>query len=694
MVAKRAAPATPSYGRRTVVGWAVAGAMTVGAAGCERQPTAQNDSSAPATPSRDISPAPGEHLVGAPLTAIIAATSAFTMDTRGEPLTAYLASGEPAQINLVNTGSGRLVASESLSGGDGQSVSTRALATGAVDRKIYIGLQDGRAYSFDADTHDLVRLPTAPGMKHDSFWNAAALDDGRILFTTYPTARLLAYAPQDDKWRDFGRLGAKNKYSMGVSTVRNIAYVGTGTADPALWQVDTIKGTKRRIPLPAAKKKVKRDFVYDTAVVGVRVFARVDSEQLIYAYDAQKQKWVGEISGAGRGVAASDPEDSAALYWVAAEGELHCREMPSERDRVLAGGESISTLRGHAWQNIKGHGEDASLVTIDVRGDILRWDVRNDEFTRKASAGTPAPLQIRSLGVDAQGIVLAGGYGTSPHFVQLSADGGADAQRALSGQIESFGTSDGDLVIGTYPGAGIHRFRGGLESSSEPEHKWDLEHGQDRPVAIEDLGGSRVAVASVPVYGRTGGALTFIHMDRGIENVMTNISQNRSPLTLARSDGRLYVGTGATGGLGTDRDPGDGTVLMVDTNSGVVEKTTIPIPGDATISSLTFDGEGRLWGWSVDSIFELDPENLQVKRKKRYSRARDNKSYFRGRNLVDVGSQLAGCARGKVFLIDKVDLTREDFARGNNLVLGVNGELYYSRGSEVFRWSFGTESNE
>ncbi|MGP9838277.1 hypothetical protein [Arthrobacter sp. 179] len=620
------------------------------------------------------------------MAAIIAATATFTRDTRGEPLTAYVASGEPAQMSLVNTRSGHLVSSAALNGGAGQSVSTRALATGAKDRKIYIGLQDGRAYSYDVDTRKLVKLPAGPAMSRDAYWNAAGLDDGRILFTTYPTARLLAYDPKDETWRDFGRLGAKNKYSMGISTVRNIAYVGTGTADPALWQVDTLKGTKRRIPLPESKKNVKRDFVYDTAVVGTHVFARVDSEDVIYAYDAQERKWGGEISGAVRGLAASEPGEPAALYWVSSSGELHSTEVASDRDHVLAGGESVSTLRGHTWQKITG--ERASLVTINVSGDILRWDRDKDKLTQKSSAGTPAPVQIRCLGVESEGRVLVGGYGTTSYFVELSGDGAADVQHALRGQIESFGTSGDDLLVGTYPGAIIHLLHGGSDSFSAPVASWSLEQGQDRPVAIEDLGEGRAAIASIPVYGRSGGALTFLHVEDGIEKAVTNIAPNRSPLTLAHSKGRLYVGTGATGGLGTARDPGDGTVILVDSHSGQIEKTVIPVPGDATVSTLMFDADGMLWGWSVDTIFELDSETLKVKRKKRYSKARDTKSYARGRNLVDVGQQLAGCARGKVFLIDKADLTRRDIARGGNLVLSGNGELYYSRGSKVYRWSF------
>ncbi len=689
MIASDDPLATSYFRRRTLLGWAVASATVVGATGCERNPSSLNGSSKPASPIRDTSLAPGQHDAGAPLAAIIAATAAFTTNDLGEPLAAYLASGEPAQFNLVNTQNGELIASETISAGVGESVSTRALAAGAKDRKIYMGLQDGRAYSFDVDTHVLTKLPTGPGMGQDAFWNAAALDDGRILFTTYPTARMLGYNPQDESWRDFGRFGAKNKYATGVSTVRNIAYVGTGTADPALWQVDTLKGIKRRIPLPSTQADVERDFVYETAVVGVHVFAAVGSEKIIYIYDAQARKWVGEISDAGRGMAASMPGEPLGLYWVGAGGELHHRAVPSERDRILAGGEVVSTLRGYAWQNFNDDGDAPSLVTINVSGDVLRWDEHHDKLTRTASSGNPAPVQIRCLGVEPQGNPLVGGYGTAPYFVQLSRDGLGDVQHAVRGQVESFGTSGQNLLVGTYPGANIHLIRTGSGSPPEPESSWKLEHGQDRPVAFTDLGEGRVAIASVPVYGQSGGALTFLRVDGNIENVLTDIAPGRSPLTLAHDNGRLYVGTGGTGGLGAARDPGDGTVVKVDSQSGQIESTTTPLPGDATISALMFDRDGALWGWSVDTIFEMDPETLRVERKKRYSKARDNKAYVRGRNLVDVGSQLAGCARGKVFLIDKSDLTRKNIARGNNLVLGGNRELYYSRGSKVYRWSFG-----
>ncbi len=563
------------------------------------------------------------------------------------------------------------------------------MVTGANDRLVYLGLKDGRAYTFDADDGRLARLPAAPGMPSDSFWNAAAMDDGRILFSTYPSARLLAYDPATRKWKDFGSFGGKNHYTMGVSTDGDMAFVGTGTNDPALWQVDTIAGTKQRIPLPPSVSDVARDFVYDTAVVGSTVFARVDSEDTVYAYDLKLHQWGKQIRGAARGLATSPPDSPDRLYWTDTDGVLNQLDVSTGKSRQLNGGQSFGALRGAAWQDTDGDGFKESLITVNSRGDVLQWNSTTDARTIVRAEGEAAPTLIRSLGTDSRGNILVGGFGSAPYFARLPYKGGAVQTQSLSGQVESFGSVGGQLVVGTYPQAAIHVVPESLDGDFEPEARWHLAHGQDRPMDIEALSGTRFAVASLPVYGKTGGAVSFIRTDGGVERVLDNVAPGRSPLVLEAFRGRVFVGTGSSGGLGAKLDDGDGTVVELNAVSGERLKTVVPVPGDATISALVVDAKGRLWGWSVDSIFELDPETLKTIRKKRYSMAKDDEPYARGRSLVDLGTRLAGSARGKIFVVDKKSLHRKTLAEGSNLVRGGDGELYYSRGSTVYRWSFG-----
>ncbi len=669
--------------------------------GCDRGPEIPDTnttsgtpkpSSAPGKPAKSLTP--GEHKVGQPIQASNTAKGAFTSTATGEPLAAYVASGVPATLNVISTRSGELVSSATLKGGANQMVSSRALTSGVADRRIYIGLTDGRAFSYDVDSQGLTRLPQAPGMDRSSFWNSASLDDGRVLFSTYPDARLLAFDPSREKWQDFGALGEGNDYAMGISTVRGMAYVGTGTNSPALWQVNTNTGSKRKIDLPAPEAGARRDFIYDTAVIGTKVFARVDSEQTIYGYDAKNRTWSKVASGAVRGLATSPPDEPGRLYWTDQKGHLHALDPASGKDLVVAGGESFGEIRGYSWQDADANGSNESLVSINASGEVVRWNAESDRRTLLPNHGLPAPLRIRSLGTDLAGNVLAGAMGTAPFFARYPLDGGEAEQYPIRGQIESFGRVGGDLAVGTYPGAEIELVPGDLRQPARAPRRWEIGHGQDRPLAIEGLGKGRFAVATMPVYGKTGGAVAFLEADGGIEKVLTDVTPGRTPLALAYSHGKLYVGTGNTGGLGSELDPGDGTVVVLDARTGSVLQIGTPLPGDATVSSLLFDESGRLWGWGVDSVFELDPRTLKVVQKARFSAAKDAEPYARGRNLVDLGSRLAGSSKGKIFLIDKESLKRQNIAKGSNLVLGGDGELYYSRGSTVFRWSFGPKFNE
>lgn len=630
----------------------------------------------------------GEHAVDSPIEARVTARAAQTEDSTGKALTAYVANGVPATLNIVSSETGELAASHQLPGTPDAQVGTRAMATGKKDRLVFIGLFDGRAYSYSVDNDELRQLPDAPGIEDESFWNAGALDDGRILFTTYPSARLLAFDPKSKKWQDFGSLGRGNDYAMGISSSGHIAYVGSGTRSPALWRVDTESGNKQKIALPVSDSDQERDFVYDTAVQGRTVYARVDSEDTVYSYDLKKKTWTSDaLTDATRGIAVSSLGQPPGLFWVSVEGRLYFRKEGATVDRELAEGKSFGALRGHDWQDVDGNGTPESLVTVNIRGDVLRWDSENNARILVRSKGKPAPVRIRSLGSDQDGNILVGGFGSAPYFSRLATDGDGAKDYALRGQVESFGSAGEFLVVGTYPRAGIQLVPRTLDEAKQP--RWYIKSGQDRPVDIEDLGDGRLAVATLPVYGKNGGAVSFVNTHRGVEDVLVDVSPGRSPLTLVHQHGKLFVGTGSSGGLGSSPDDGDGTVVVLDAESGKKLETITPLKGDATISSLIKDEEGQLWGWSVDSVFKLNPKTLEVEASARYSEAEDEAPYVRGRAIVDLGDRIAGSARGNIFVIDKKTLERKILSEGSNLVLGGDGALYYSRGATVYRWSFG-----
>lgn len=636
----------------------------------------------------------GEHRVGEPIQATVTSTAAFTESDNGEPLTVYVASGTPAQFNLIKSRTGELVASQPLGDAEDGHVSSRALATSTRDRRVYIGLASGRVHVVDPDSAELSNVPASPAKPGERLWDACAMEDGRIVFSTYPAARLMTYSPWQRKWKDLGQVDVDAHYALGLSSVGKMIYVGTGTEQPALYQIDADSGRTKRIELPPADSSTSRDFVYDTQVAGDRVFARVASERTIYVYDLVEQKWVHRMTGAIQGLGQAAPGQSVGIYWAGSEGKLHFTDAEDLQSSIRGNGEAFSAIRGSAWQDLAGRGTPDSLVTVNVSGQVLSWDSRDDVISLQPTSGTPAAVRIRSLGIDPEGRILVGGFGTSPYIARTSTDTDQVDHYSLRGQVEAFGTSDATTVAGIYPEASLHEVPADFRQPVESMDQWHVGENQDRPVSILGLGNGRFVVASMPVYGKTGGALSFLDNNRGLERVDEHIAPGRSPLCLAYQEERLYVGTGSAGGYGAKLDPGDGTVIVVETATGRKIRTAVPIRGDATVAALMFDAEGRLWGWTVDSIFEMDPATLGVKHKASYSKARDSNAYARGRQLVDLGDRIAGSARGKIFLIDKKTLRRTDVAEGANVVLSKDGELYYSRGAGLFRWSFGVPGDQ
>lgn len=630
----------------------------------------------------------GEQSLGPPVSSVVMQEAAFTERADGSPLTAVLATGVPAELSILDSRSGELIDSQTISLGPEAMVKSRAISPSLAvnDRNIYIGLTDGRGVSYDPDARAIRKMPTAPGLSGEMFWNAEAMEDGTIAFSTYPSARVLTYDPTKRSWEDFGSFGNKNKYTLGMSSHGSTIYVGTGTASPEVWSVNRKNGQRQRIPLPKSKEPTERDFAYDLEVVGDSLYVRVDGENRIYRLELSSKSWAEKIGGAARGLARSRPGEPEGLYWVGTDGKMRFHENATAIDTILPREDTVGAIRGGAWQDLDGDGDRESLLVVTTGASIQAWNSETRKSKTTSGSAVSAPSLIRSVGVGPDGSVLAGAYGTSPYFAVLPQDGQYFKHIFLRGQVESFGTAGGSLLAGTYPNARVHLTSTVDETAQDQLPTWTIGHDQDRPLAIEDLGDGSAAIATMPKFGQTGGAVSIVDQTGGVQRTFEDISPGRTPVALAYREHVLYVGTGATGGLGSELAKGNAEILAVDTRTGRTIKSSRPLPGDATISALKFDSEGTLWGWSVDSVFSLDPETLKVIKTRKYSKAVDEEPYARGRNLVDGGAMLFGSARGKVFSIDKRTLKRKNFALGANLVRGGDGLLYYSRGSTLYRW--------
>ncbi|MGJ9402591.1 hypothetical protein [Arthrobacter sp. KK5.5] len=631
---------------------------------------------------------PGEHLLGTPMESVLVPRAAFTSRREGTVLAVMVASGGPGRISVIDVRTGRRVATRDIPGDGDGSVTVWAMGVDPATGLVALGTTGGRAFLLDPETSELSELPRPPAEEPPFFERSVPVGDGGFLFTSYPEGRLYRYHPEGRRWTDYGRFGDENSYSIGLDVRGDYAYVGTGTADPAVFRVGLTDGAVARIDLPAEVPGApERDFVYDVVATVSHLFARVQSEDAVYVRDLRSGRWVDRIAGAEPGLVATEPNDG--VYWADSDQRVRRYVAELRESTALPEEYAVSQFRGGATFGRDGGTNEALLVTVNASGRILGWDAGIRRAYSQSADVAPGALRIRALAVDPGGQILVSALATMDHVRHYDPRAGTFGRLASMGQIESFGVVDGRVLGGGYPGASLQilepRDSEGKGRASR-EEALRIPQGQDRPVSIVAVGPGIAAVASTPAYGQQDGALSIVDLASGAVSTYRGLVPGQSPLCLAASGSdHLYVGTGAAAGLGADPSEEDGRVLRVDAADGRILASTVPAKGDRNIAALLLDAAGWLWGLSSNSVFRLDPETLDVLAIQRYSDFRDAGSYVTGRTLADDGGAIYACAWGDIHQIDKRTLARTKIAEGTHLVRTADGDLYYSRGARLYR---------
>ncbi|RBQ16865.1 hypothetical protein DP939_27755 [Spongiactinospora rosea] len=181
-------------------------------------------------------------------------------------------------------------------------------------------------------------------------------------------------------------------------------------------------------------------------------------------------------------------------------------------------------------------------------------------------------------------------------------------------EVASFG---GKIYLGAYPRARIYEYDPSREwrLGVNPKEVWngDAVSG-DRPFAMA-AAGDRLAIGTVKKSGYLGGRLLFHNPRTGRTEVHDKLVKDQSIMSLAYRNGVLYAGTSVYGGYGAAETQTDARLIAWDVKKGreLWEKT--PVPGERTVSSLSFDRQGRLWGATAGVVFRYDDDGRFTSRR-------------------------------------------------------------------------------
>ncbi|MEV0385492.1 hypothetical protein [Nonomuraea sp. NPDC050643] len=573
----------------------------------------------------------------------------------------------PAMLGIRNARDGRLIGERPL---------PLALGSWAVtvapDHSVYVGSYNatagamGRLFRYTPSTDQVSELGI-PISTETFVWTVAASPDGSAVYGgTSPTGKLFRYDTATGGYTDLGSPVPGDQFVRDLAVGENgTVYAGVGASSMKV-AILSPGGAVQRVIEPPIEGT---GYAYDVDVVGRYLLVRFVTStgaNPMGVYDLGTRRWMDVVEdvdsltvGGGR------HGDDLYLFQDDELVKYHLKTRKITKLGFTGYGEGAARPLG--WL---GH----TLVGTSSTGRIWHFDRKTGQGRLLDGTLTGQPVSIRSLGTGPDGRVYAGGFFTGGLAAYDPATGETQSWQNV-GQSEGIVTHKGKLYLGVYPGARIYEFDG-----TAPRLLLDLGgQEQDRPFAMISAG-DWLAFGTVPKSGTHGGALGLLDPATGRTVIRRDLIPGHSIIGLAYRDGIVYGATSAFGGTSTPR--GEAVAFAYDIATDSLLWQTTPVPGDLALGSIAFDGAGRLWGLTPDSLFELDPATGRT------VRAVQHQTYpwssatqvWLDTNLVFHKGYLWGKVQGKAYRIDPGTMALALIARPiSNLLLGPDGHLYLSR---------------
>lgn len=626
--------------------------------------------------------------LGTPVNNVAANSAAYGTTPDGRDVVYLGQNGSPAKLAQVDAETGALLAQTDLPGGGG----VWAL-TVAPDGSVYAGTfstatgSSAPLYRWVPAAGAAVSLGTPlPGENY--IWDLTFDEDGNLYGGTYPSGKVFRYDPATGQVRDYGRIAADSQYARSVAWARGKVYIGLGTQRAHLIELDPQTGTTQEISLPAQASAAT--MLYDLDAHRQFLFARTTDPSALIVYDLSRRTWVADL-GAAAGNSVSSPGPDNKVYFMRG-GALHSFDL--HRGAVEATGfTGLFSARGFGWAHLDtAEFPGNTLVTADSVGRVRLYNPATGarKVFESAAPTNPATLSATAIGPD--GRVYVTGYQAGGLSVYDPASGAiSQYPRGTVGQAEGMISAFDRLWLGIYPGAHLLEFDPGrpFDYGANPSEPFSLTaQEQDRPFALTTVG-DRLAIGTVPTYGKLGGALTLYRPGTGELEVHRDIVADQSVTALTTIGDTVYGGTSVYGGLGTPPAARDAAVFAWDAASGTKSWEVTPIPGERAITTLIAGPNGNLWGITVGMLFELDPATGAVLRTKRLYNFEftDGYSVWVSAKLgvAPDGTLTAQIIGGTLLSIDPATMSTTELATGvNRPTFAPNGEVYFVRDTDLY----------
>ncbi len=438
--------------------------------------------------------------------------------------------------------------------------------------RLYIGAaHSGQLYCFDPEQDDLVNFGT---INEKAAIFPCSIDEdsrGLIWISSYGTADLTSFNPDNGEFTRYGRLDEVDMYAY--------CYVNTGDTVASM-----IMQTRPHVVVLDPKTGEKRT--------------------------------VGPVVTRGEGTLTLHRGEDGNLYIESSEGNFR-----------LEGMDAVPVDETVPAEGVRPTLPDGSTFRFV---DAVEQTCRILEVTGPDGAAKTFNIEFEAAGTDI--FCLHGGpdgcvYGSSVLPERLfQYDPGKDDLTDLgicstaTGEAYSMANLDGKIYISSYPGARIS-----IYDPSQPYHfgesrgsnPWDIGRVDNisyRPRSTLGGPGGKVWLASIPDYGRWGGPLSYYHPETEEKKAFYRIVGDGSCYTLAHleAEALIAVGTTISAGSGTQPRVDEAVLFLFDYEEEEKVWEGTPDPPVKIFNALVAVPDGRLFGtFSGEErgpeIFVFDP---------------------------------------------------------------------------------------
>ncbi|NGN63622.1 PQQ-binding-like beta-propeller repeat protein [Streptomyces sp. A7024] len=618
-----------------------------------------------------------------PLTSTTAAGGETARMPDGSVRTYLTVSGKPAYLAEIDTFSSKVLRMIPLHVPDSSSTE-QPPDTGAqgawgvsVDKRGTVFVSSygfGHVYRLPWQAEKIEDLGR-PSPRTSFTWEGDTDEQGVFYFGTseffgpapLPGGKLFSWDPSTRKYRDYGDWGAKYGYVRSVEHAEGKIYAGLGP-NTALWQVDPKSGKRVEIPPPPGMPTDKYAYQLENEGGYLYVlFSGGTSASVGWVLNLKTLEWEHKIAGYG-GQTITSADDQGQVYLVDSgelkrydpkRGVLTGTGFKGGTEQADKGGLGAGKGLGRVTDPATGH---ETIVGATSGGDLWRYDTVTKTGTFGHLDGLRGtPTAPRSLAKGPDGRIYAGGYFQGGLAVYDPATTKWQTH-PYAHQIEGMGAHDGKMYFGVYPNAQLWEYDPAKPyGATNPKLLFDLKsEGQERPWTVVSAG-RYVAVGTSPKNSQANGAVTLYDPATGEKRTWTSgLATGANQISaLTYRDGTVYGGT--LGCCNADGSKHPGQAFALDAASGEVRWRSTPLPKEQGIAGLTFDGQGRLFGQSYGTVFELDPASGKLLRSvEQFPYAWDTVTNFQPRAVnmaYDPGDNAIYTTNGMTRRIDPDTLT-------------------------------------